>query len=151
MPFVRDSHAMIHYVLSLAMKMPAEYGWRYMNVEVFKGLAGTTRTSEEFNTIYWLDMLRNFEAYSITVFWRGIEIIKPCIRSLNLNEVVTPAILARSLLEVSASFIENANIIYQAIHKLPPRIHNSIETSKIRKLSLRFLSALALARICPIT
>jgi hypothetical protein len=59
---------------------------------------------------------------------------------LNVHEVVTPAILARSLLELSASFIENTNIAYQTIQKLPPHINNAIEISKdLEKLSLRIL------------
>ena len=149
-PFVRDSNEMIQYALSCAKELPEEYGWRYMNVEAFQDLAGTIHTAEEFNTIYWNDILRNFEAYAITVFWRGIEIIKPCIRSLNLNEFVTPAILARSALELSASFIENANIINQTINKFPPRIHNSIETSKdLEKLSLRILFGTRLSKDVP--
>jgi hypothetical protein len=139
-PFVHSSGEMIQYALSFAKELPEEYGWRHMSVEAFRDLASTISTVEDANTIYWLDTLRNFEAYAITVYWRGIEIIKPCIRSLNVHEVVTPAILARSLLELSASFIENTNIAYQTIQKLPPHINNAIEISKdLEKLSLRIL------------
>jgi len=149
-PFVRDSSEMIQYALSFAKELPKEYGWRHLGVEAFRNLAITKGKVEDANTIYWLDMSRNFEAYAITVFWRSIEIIKPCIRSLNLHEVVTPAILARSFLELSASFIENANITHQAIQKFPPHTQNSIEISQdLERLSLRILFGTRLGKDVP--
>lgn len=149
-PFIRSSSEMVQYALSLEKELPAEYGWRHISLEAFREASSTIGKAEEANKSYWLDMSRNLEAYAITAFWRGIEIIKPCIRSLNFNEVVTPAILARSVLELSASFIENANIIYQAVQKFPPRTQNSIIISRdLEKLSLRILFGTRLGKDIP--
>lgn len=67
--------------------------------------------SEDFNRVYWTDQARNVEAYSTTTFWRGMELLKPAIRSLNVREIITPAVLARSFLELSCAFAVNAHIL----------------------------------------
>lgn len=76
----------------------------------------------ERNRIYWIDQARNIEAYSITTFWRGVELLKPAIRSLNTHEVVTSAVLARSLLELSCVFLIHSNNLTKNLSELafPP-------------------------------
>jgi hypothetical protein len=70
-----------------------------------------TKSSREVNAIYWIDVARNCEAYSVMTCWRGIELIKSAIRAPNIREVIPPAVLSRSLLELSATFLWNAHFI----------------------------------------
>lgn len=139
-PVVRDSAEMIKYCLSLEKQMPSEYSWRYTELEAFRETAKKLKAPEDLNVLYWGDMAHNFEAYSITTFWRGIELIKPLIRSLNVKEIITPAVLSRSLLELAASFIENANIIQKTIEQMPAHQKDEIEISEfLEQLSVRIL------------
>jgi hypothetical protein len=107
--FVRDSWKMIDYCFQMDLSLPDKYGWRFSSVDVLKLQIDNINDPKELNRIYWIDQARNIEAYSITTFWRGIELLKPAIRSLNIQEVVTPAVLARSLLELSCVFLIHAN------------------------------------------
>lgn len=139
-PIVRSSAEMVKYCLDFEKQMPTEYGWRFTELDTFREVSRELKTPEDLNEFYWGDMSRNLEAYSITVFWRGIEILKPLIRSLNLKEIITPAVLSRSLLELGASFIENANIIHKTVEQMPAHQINAIETSQdLEQLSVRIL------------
>jgi len=127
--FIRDSWKMIDYCFQLDLKMPDEYGWRFSTEEALKQQITGIKDPSKINRIYWTDQGRNIEAYSIMTFWRGVELIKPAIRSLNVHEVVTPAVLARSLLEISCVFLVHANNLEKFLSKLtfPP---NSVVISK---------------------
>jgi hypothetical protein len=119
-PFIRDSGKMIAYCLELDQILPEKYGWRFSDVESFKNKIDNLkiRNPKEFNKAYWLDQTRNIEAYSTMTFWRGLELLKPAIRSLNVHELITPAVLVRSLLELSCVFITNANIFDKTFHEI---------------------------------
>ena len=89
--------------------MPARYGWRFSSEIALKQQITGIKDPAELNRIYWTDQARNIEAYATMTFWRGIELLKPAIRSLNIHEIVAPAVLARSLLELSCVFLIQAN------------------------------------------
>src|SRR5262245_1236410 len=100
-PFVRESVGMIEYCLDLDVRIPERYGWRYAEPETIKKQVESATSPSEINAIFWLDQLRNVEAYSTMSFWRGIELVKSSIRGLNLNEIVSPAVLTRSAIELA--------------------------------------------------
>lgn len=109
-PFVRDSSKMIQYCFKLDLQLPEKYGWRFTDIDAYKRqVEAAKHQSDELNKTYWTDQARNIEAYSMMTFWRGVELLKPAIRSLNIHEVIAPAVLARSLMELSSSFLINAN------------------------------------------
>ncbi len=110
-PFIRDSDRMIAYCFELDATMPDRYGWRFASEESIRKQLEGVRDTQAINRVYWTDLARNVEAYSTTTFWRGLELLKPAIRSLNMQEIITPAVLARSLLELSCTFLMNANIL----------------------------------------
>jgi len=109
--------------------LPEQYGWRLSDVATIQQQVSVTKDSRELNRIFWKDQARNVEAYAIMTFWRGTELVKAAIRSLNVGEVVTPAVLVRALLELSATYLVNANTIEKTLATLrfPP---NTIVTSK---------------------
>ncbi len=102
--------------------MPNNYGWRMSDVASLKRQIKGVKDHRKINQIYWVDQARNVEAYAVMTFWRGNEILKAAIRSLNVGEVVTPAILVRSLLELSATYVTNANTIQKFFSEIqfPP-------------------------------
>ena len=102
--------------------MPDTYGWRFSNKEVFKQQIAVIKDPAKLNRIYWTDQARNIEAYSTTTFWRGVELLRPAIRSLNIHEIVASAVLARSLLELSCVFVIYANELEKNLFELtfPP-------------------------------
>ena len=136
-PFARDSYDSINYCFSLDHKLPDNYGWRLSDIEAIKVQTQKSKSFAELNSIYWVDFARNCEAYSVMTYWRGVELIKPTIRTLNIKEVIAAAVLARSLLELSATFISNANIIHKNISDLefpsnPPVVSSELEAFILR-------------------
>src|SRR5207237_2086844 len=93
-PFVRDSARMISYCFELEQQLPERYGWRFCDEEALKKRVQAAGSPMDLNRIYWLDQARNVEAYAAMTFWRGTELLRPAIRSLNVDEAVAPAVLA---------------------------------------------------------
>jgi hypothetical protein len=117
-PFARDSADGIKLCLEFEQKVPKDYGWKFSTAEALLKEFRGTKNPSDVNRAYWLDFARNCEAYSVMTFWRGLELIKPAIRSLNIREVIAPAVLSRSLLELSAVSLWNANILDENIGKV---------------------------------
>lgn len=110
-PFVRDAEKMIRYCLAFANEMPEQYGWRVASVTAIKQQITHARTSMNLNRVFWMDQARIAEAYAVNTFWRGVDLLRPAIGSLNAHEIVPAAVLGRSFLELAATFILNANLI----------------------------------------
>jgi len=121
-PLIKDSGKMMNICLELERQIPNEYHWKYSNVESFKAQMVGIKGSKAINELYWKDQLRNLEAYSIMSYWRAIELLKPAVRCLNVHDVVSAAVLSRSLLELSTVYITNANKIDATFEtlKFPP-------------------------------
>lgn len=110
---------MVMHCLDLDEKVPNEYGWKFSSKEsIEKQVSGVASCQEE-NSIFWEDQARNIEAYALMTYWRGVELIKSCISGINGREVIAPAICARSLLELSAVFLLNANTLHKTFGELP--------------------------------
>lgn len=114
-PFVRDSERMLQYYFELDSKLPAKYGWRVTSVKGFRQQTARASSAAELNRLYWHDMARNIEAYGVMVMWRASELFKSALRSLNTREIIAPAILSRSLLELGASIVVNSNRILKTV------------------------------------
>ena len=121
-PFVRDCEFLVQYFLELYNQMPTEYGWRVYTVESFREamqkLKEIKKTADDMNQLYWHDMAGNIEAYGVMMVWRAGEIINHVIKSLNSKDILTPAILSRSLLEIAAFTLKNSNIILKTLENI---------------------------------
>jgi len=117
-PFVRDSETMIQYLFELDGRLPSEYGWRATSPTAFGEQLKRAKSAEEINSVYWQDMSRSIEAYGVMVIWRGTELTKSALRSLNSHEILAPAVLSRSLLELAASVIANSNTIQNTVEDM---------------------------------
>lgn len=127
-PFIKDSGKMIAYCFELDQNIPSEFRWRYSDEASISLQIKAAKSSQEFNEIFWLDQVRNVEAYAIMTLWRGIELLKSAIQSLNVQEIIPSAVLSRSLLELATVFLINANKLEKNFSELefPP---NTVVTS----------------------
>jgi len=128
-PMVRTAPQWISGCLELDQTLPPQYGWRFSDQEALRKQVSGLKSSTEFNRVFWTDQARNVEAYSMMSMWRGAELLKPAIRSLNVGELITPSVLARSLLELSTAYLLHANTIEKLFSELtfPP---NTLVTSQ---------------------
>lgn len=102
--------------------LPAQYGWRYRSDEAFVKAARRISDTKQMNLLYWLDQSANIEAHACMVLYRSCELLRPAIRSLNIGEIVAAGVLARSLLELAVTFIDNLSLVRAIIAPLefPP-------------------------------
>lgn len=123
-PIVHGTPERIANLLQLASVLPDRYGWRLSPLESIRAQVAAAETTNAINQIYWKDQLGNAEAYSYTTVIRASELLSPAIRSLNLEELLAPAIIGRSMLELAVSFMTNAT----SIHSVSERIEFSGDT-----------------------
>ncbi len=138
-PFIRDSGRMIAYCFELDAKMSDRYGWRFSSEESIRKQTDGIRGAQAINRVYWTDLARNVEAYSTTSFWRGLELLKPAIRSLNIREVITPAVLARSLMELSCTFLMNANTFEKTFREMSFPKGTVVVSHELEKMVIRII------------
>lgn len=132
-PIVSNVEKMIGSCLELNRQCPQKYGWRFSSVETIQKKCKKVKNVKELNQIYWEDQVRNAEAYGLFTFWRGIDLLKPAVRSLNQHEILPSAILARSCVELSAALILNANIIAQTLDKISFPKNTAVVSDEIEK------------------
>jgi len=130
---------MIAYSFELDAIMPDRYGWRFSSEESFSKKIDGIRDPRSLNKIYWTDMALNVEAYSTMTFWRGLELLKPAIRSLNIREIITPAVLARSLMELSCTFLRNANILEKTFTEISFPKDTVVNSPELEKMVVRII------------
>jgi len=116
---VQQAEGWIKHLLAITRMVPAVYGWRVTHVDTFieQGKELQARIDrggaqiDDMNRHYWIDVAREIEAYSVLSLWRASELLQDALAPLNSGQVLASAILSRSLLELSATFLFDANII----------------------------------------
>ena len=138
-PFIRDSGKMIAYCFELDENLPKEYKWRYSDEDSIKRQIQCAKTTKEINKIFWLDQAHNVEAYSVMTFWRGVELLKSAIRSLNVHEVIPPAVLSRSLLELATVFLMNSNNLEKNFSEVTFPPNTVVVSQDIEKMIVKMI------------
>ena len=138
-PFVKDSGEMIAYCFELDEQIPKEYKWRYSDEDSLKLQIKSAKSPKEINKIFWSDQAHNVEAYSVMTFWRGVELLKSAIRSLNVNEIIPPAILSRSLLELATVFLINANNLEKNFREISFPANTVVTSHDIEKMIVKMI------------
>jgi hypothetical protein len=141
-PLVRASEKMVKYLFELDNKLPSRYGWRVTSAETFQRQLANMTSANEVNRLYWHDMASGIEAHGVMVVWRATELIKPALHALNSREVLAPAILSRSLLELASCTIVNGNSILSAAEniKASSNMPNAVvASSELEQLLLRMI------------
>lgn len=95
----------------LARVLPAKYGWRARSVEALQAEAlkhknSHTLNPHSLNQLYWTDMLKTCEAYSIMTTWRAVELARSCIWALARDDIHCSALTARAALEGTAQYLD---------------------------------------------
>lgn len=132
---------MIQYLLELDGRLPSKYGWHTTSSTAFDQQLRRAKSAEEINSIYWQDTSRSIEAYGIMVIWRGTELMKTALQSLNSHEVLAPAVLSRSLLELAACVIVNTNTIQKTVEDMlakNPRM-GVVTSQELEELLIRII------------
>lgn len=137
--FVRDSENIISNCLKLDATLPNEYRWKFSDLESITKQAAEAGSQRELNRVYWTDQARNIEAYSMMTWWRGIELIRSCLNSINEREVIVPAIAARSLLELSTVFLLNANTLDHNFKKISFPPNTTVVSTDIENLVAKMI------------
>lgn len=136
-PFIQDSEKTIQNFFQLDHAMPDRYRWRFTTVETFATIMSKNTNAKDFDRDYWVDMASNCQAFSVMTYWRASELLRPGIRCLNLKELVPAAVLARSLMELAASFILSANIIEKTIKNYHPKPNQITASAQLESLLLK--------------
>lgn len=146
-PFVRESEKIIQYFFELERKLPQVYDWRVTSVKIFrKQLSKETCKAisaemayDKLNELYWHDMAHNIKVYGLMTYWRSAELFRSAIKLLNEKEVLAPAIISRSLLELGASIIVHGNLIYNTVKAALTRKFGVIVSQELEELVVRLI------------
>jgi len=138
-PLINNAGKMVNACLELESQIPDEYFWKYSSVESFKAQMIEVKGSKAINELYWTDQVRNLEAYSIITYWRGLELLKPAVRCLNVHDIVSAAVLSRSLLELSSAYIINANTIDASFSKITFPANTLVMSDEIEALIIKMI------------
>jgi hypothetical protein len=140
LPFIRESERMIQYLFELSKRLPPRYGWRILSLGDFMKAVKGARSAQDSNRIYWQDMARSIEAYGVIVVWRSTELMRAALTFLNGREVLAPAVLSRSVIELAATMLLNANMIRKTVTEATGQDPGAVVLSEeLEKLILRML------------
>jgi hypothetical protein len=108
----------------LARPLPTKYGWRVRSVEALRaemlGLKNSHAVNPHaLNQLYWIDMLKTCEAYSIMTTWRAVELARSCIWALGRDDIHCTALTARAALEGTAQYVDSARWISATLDQIP--------------------------------
>jgi hypothetical protein len=137
---IRASEEMVLYLLEIDRKLPNEYGWRFSSEDALrKQLNEAPNNYRELNSIFWEDQARNVEAYSVMTLWRGAELVRACLNGVNEKEVIAPAILGRSLLELSTVFLLNANSLHKTFKELSFPENTLLRSTEVEEFVVKMI------------
>jgi len=107
---------------AITASLPAAYGWRFITADNFTKLyearARGGASIAELNTLYWRDMLATIEANTVMSVWRMVDICQSAFRCIEEDAIVASAILARSALESSVQFVQDARTFAASLEQV---------------------------------
>lgn len=127
-PVVRCVNTMLNKAFSIERVLPEPYIWLIHEQETLDKAILNAGTAGSINAVLWENVGRNVEAFQITSALKGLEVLKATIRSLNLRQFVSSAILARGALEHAAFLTDKVTYILKNFRLLQFRA-DSVTTS----------------------
>jgi hypothetical protein len=88
-------------------------------LDVFKAKVNNCGSVQEMNQVYWEDMARAVEAYSVMSLWSATELVESICLHSQKDHYNSMAILARSLIELAAYYRYVASYVIGTV-KRPP-------------------------------
>ena len=120
---INSAHQSVQGLNMLAAKLPSTYHWRFRTVEAFTSeqeeMKRTARNVLPFNQLYWEDMLKNCEAYSMMSTWRVVELARSCVWALARHDLLCSALMARSALETTVQYVDFTRTISATLEGMP--------------------------------
>jgi hypothetical protein len=145
-PIVKNAPENVRGFFACDLSFPDEYGYRFHDANAFAAHSKKileTEGEKAFEKCYWMDFIRNMAAYSIVTKWRFTEITDEAVSCLNNRNYVAAAILARSGLELSASFVDNSRYLSHNLERVAEEMSASQSTAvlseDLEKFSLRVM------------
>lgn len=140
-PMIRSVNLILSQFSDVDKQVPSEYRWLYSSVEsITEQLKSLNKNDhKKMNSIYWNDQTSNIEAYCYMTLWRAAELIKSCISGLNTKETIVPAIATRYLLEISAVFLINANVLSKAFSQITFPIKEVVTSTEVESLVVKMI------------
>ncbi|MCC7341052.1 MAG: hypothetical protein IT170_08200 [Bryobacterales bacterium] len=136
-PFVRDSAEALRIFFACDAAAPSSYKWVFSSDESFARQLQERKDIKAKNALYWEDFARNCEAYSVMTGWRAAELLRSSVRAINQKELVSSAVLARSLLELSSSYLLNANLIAKTLEGISFSEGSIVTSHDLEKLIVK--------------
>ncbi len=69
----------------------------------------------EINRLYWRDTASTIKAYTLSSTWRILDLLAQACALLNCDGVLGPAILARSLIELTTVFVQTGGAVREIV------------------------------------
>jgi hypothetical protein len=114
-PLVRDLDQILHDTGSLSVALDRRFQHRQMSAEVFDARVRQFRNVREINQLYWRDMASTMKAYTLSATWRILDLVGQACALLNYEGVLGPAILARSLIELTTVFVQTGRAVREVV------------------------------------
>ena len=109
-PWIKGVNDSIKQFNEFSSIIPNEYGWRFKTKKAFdielRQTASAKASPSTLNRFYWLDMLKNLEAYTVMSVWRTSELLRNTVRCLTDGEKIVSAIVVRAAVESVAQFLD---------------------------------------------
>ena len=86
-----------------------------MSAELFVAKVRELRSVREINRLYWRDTASTIKAYTLSSAWRILDLQGQVCALLNCEGVLGPAILARSLIELTAVFVQTGGAVREVV------------------------------------
>lgn len=104
----------------IRQRLPAEYRWKLMEDEAFEKQA--IKGGDHVNQVYWYHMARQIEAFDVLAVLRSHELLIGAVSLVNSKQVLAPAVLARSLLEIAVTYLVDGNYIDKTLKDGLPQV-----------------------------
>lgn len=140
-PIIKQTNSIILSYSDLNKNTPNDHCWLLFDDESFEKRLNDVSSFgyKQINRTYWEDCISNLEAYCYMTFWRGTELLQSCIYGLNSKETIMPAIIARSLLEISTVFLINVNRIRKNFSEITFSENAIITCEDLEKLIVKLI------------
>ena len=86
-----------------------------MSAELFAAKVRELCSVREINRLYWRDTASTIKAYTLSSTWRILDLVGQACVLLNYEGVLGPAILARSLIELTTVFVQTGGAVREVV------------------------------------
>lgn len=114
---VRDLDHLLEDAASLSAALDRRFQYRQMSAELFAAKARELHSVREINRLYWRDTASTIKAYTLSSAWRILDLVGQACVLLNSEGVLGPAILVRSLIELTTVFVQTGGAVRKSVEE----------------------------------